>query len=148
MYTPAILNTPIPPIPQTRTPAGMAFLLGLLSGVVLTLLFTGALVFFSLGPIIRSSAAEDFTRFREAAARAPVDQAERQKAVQAIEQILQRIHDQNVSAWEVAGLSSGFEPLLADCQITAEEWPTFVFQLRKALETLGLSTQSLSPPNK
>ena len=137
------MNTPVPGIAEERTSPRSAFLVGFLAGVGAAVVLVAAILFALVPSIAHSSNLEEFARFREVAARAPVDETQKQGVIVILDQVAQRAQRKEIGIWDASLLSGNLTPFVKDCQITQEEWPEFRKELRNGLNVLGMPTQGL-----
>lgn len=110
----------------------MRFLFGFVTGMAACLILVVVLALIFTPSATKSLALDSLAGYREAALRAPVDQAEKDTAVAQLDRIIARVHERGISFWEFSTATSDIDPLTEDRQLTAAEWPKFAEEVRTA----------------
>lgn len=123
---------------ENRTPPGIAFLLGVITGFVGALIILVLVIVAGAGSFASAFVVEDFEKYKAIVSRVPVGQAERDMAVAQIDQVIERVKASGIGFIDGVEITTDMDEMVKDCEVTADEWPKFVDHLGKALDLLGL----------
>ena len=117
----------------------LAFLLGIVTGVAISIVIGVAGLIVLLQALAPKTALESLQKYRGAASIAAVDDAEKEPVLKRLDAVTEHIHAHKIGFLDMAQMQEKLDPAVKDCQITPDEWPGFARELKAAAQVLGVT---------